>query len=219
MPMFPSRMLFRPVVLCPRLEPAPSVDGDLADWDVVPPLPPLEELDAEKTVAEVFVGWREDGVYVAARFPKPHGPVVVSRQRPHSGDGLQVWVDTRATQDAHRATRFCHHFILLPRGGGPGRDQAVAWQANIRRARERSPLADPSDLTVAARAGGGIWTLEAHLPARALNGFEGRAGTRLGFTFLAHDVPGGRQFWTAPRDLPVETDPSLWGTLELVDRL
>lgn len=215
MPGFPSRMLFKPVVACPRLEVPPVVDGDVSDWEGVPALPPLERLDGEQPVATVWVGWREEGLYVAAWFAKPAGPVVVSRQRPMSGDGLQLWVDTRASGDAHRATRFCHQFVLLPKGGGTGRSEAVAWQANIRRAREKAPVAAAGSLPVAAQTGPNWWAIEAHLPAAALNGFEPRAGVRLGFTYLAHDVPGGRQFWTAPRDLPADTDPSLWGTLEL----
>lgn len=212
---FPSRMLFRPVALCPRLEPPPPIDGDLADWEGVPPLTDLGDLDGEAGFAQVQVAWSEAGLFIAYRCPKPEGAVVVNRRRPHAGDGLQVWVDTRATQDAHRASRFCHHFILLPRGGGPGGADAVAWQVNIRRARERPPLCDPRRISVASVIGEGFYTIEAHLPAEVLHGFEGHAGERIGFNYLAHDIPAGRRHWSAPPDLPVETDPSLWGLLEL----
>ena len=214
---FPSRMLFRPVVECPRLKRAPVIDGDLDDWAGVTPLPPLSEYDGEGVFAEVYVAWRAEGLYIGERCAKPTGTVSVNRRQPHAGDGLQVWVDTRAAQTAHRASRFCHQFILLPKGGGQ-RSEAVAWQVNIRRARERAPLCGPDDIQVAAQIGEGFYTIEAHLPARILNGFEPRAGTRIAFNYLVHDVPVGRRWWSSPWGFPADTDPSLWGVLELVGK-
>lgn len=217
MAQFPSRMLFRPIVRCPRIDPAPTIDGDLSDWEGIGPLPPLEELDGRATFADVFVAWNSQGLYIAERCRKPEGTVAVSRRRPHAGDALEVWIDTRATQSAHRATRFCHQFVLLPKGGGAGRLEAIAWQVSIRRARERPLECDPSEIEIASFIGNGFYTIEAHLPARILSGFEARAGARIGFNYLLHDVPGGRQFWAAPRGFPMHTDPSLWGLLELVE--
>ena len=61
--------------------------------------------------------------------------------RLEDSDGLQVWVDTRATLNVHRASRFCHRFMFLPRGGGSGGRSAdgrpVAHQP---RPRERPPV-------------------------------------------------------------------------------
>lgn len=217
MPDFPSRMLFRPIASCPRLRQPIVLDGDLADWSGIPALPPLGELDGERTFAQVYVAWSEEGLYLAERCAKPGGTVTVNRRRPASGDGLQVWIDTRAAQTAHRASRFCHHFLLLPRGGGPGRGEPVAWQANLRRARERPPLCDPSQIRLASRVEGDSYCLEVLLPTHLLNGFEPRAGERIGFNYFAHDVPGGKQVWSSPRAMPFDTDPSLWGLLELQD--
>ena len=211
---FPSRMLFRPVVECPRLKRAPVIDGDLGDWKGVRALPRLGEYDGERVFAEVYVGWLPEGLYIAERCEKPVGNVAVNRKQPHLADGLQVWVDTRATQAAHRATRFCHHFILLPKGGGAP-EAGTGWQVDIRRASDRPALCDPSEIVVATQVGEGFYTIEAHLPARTLNGFEAQPGTRIAFNYLVHDAQGGRFGWAAPRGFPAETDPSLWGVLEL----
>lgn len=214
---FPSRILFKPTSDCHRIAPKPTIDGDLADWGDLKPLPRLCELDGHEGFADVWVAWADDGLYIAERCPKPQGTVSVNRQRPHAGDGLQAWVDTRATQNAHRATRFCHQFIFLPKGAGAGRSQATAWQANIRRARERASLCNPSDIRIASFIGEGFYTIEAHLPLHVLGGFGPSVGSQIGFNYVVHDIPSGSQRWSAPRGFPMDWDPSLWGLLELVD--
>jgi hypothetical protein len=216
MPDFPSRMLFRPVALCPHMPDGWAVDGDLSEWAGLEPLPPLQELDGERPFARIWLAWSPAGLHIAQHCHKPLGPVSSNRRRPHSADGLQVWVDTRATQNVHRATRFCHYFVLLPRGGGAARERAMAWQGRIRRARERPAVCRPEDIQIASQVHEGHYTLEALLPAHILSGFDPRPGARLGFTYFVHDIPGGKQVWSAPRDLPFDTDPSLWGTVELV---
>ena len=200
---------------CPHLDSAPAIDGDLTDWDDVAPLPPLQELDGEGAFAEVFVAWNADGLYIAERCHKRGGAVAVNRRRPHAGDGLELWIDTRATQTAHRATRFCHRFILLPRSGGGSRSEPMAWQGNIRRAREQSPLCDPSQINIASAIGDDWYIMEAHLPTPILAGLDPTPGARIGFNYHVHDLSQGRQFWSAPRGFPMATDPSLWGLLEL----
>lgn len=216
MPGFPSRVLFKAVAQCPRVD-DPRIDGDLSDWAEIPPLPDLGALDGAAGFARVHVGWSEAGLYVAEHCAKPEGTVSVNRRAPHAGDGLQVWIDTRCTQTTHRATRFCHHFVLLPKGGGLNRQDPVGWQGNIRRARDRAPLCDPAQIVLASRVGADHYTLEAFLPAGILAGFEPRVGLRMGFNFMAHDIPAGRQVWSTPPGFPADWDPSLWGILELVE--
>ncbi len=216
MPGFPSRVLFKAVARIPRVD-ALKIDGDLSDWTDIPALPALAELDGTDSFARIHVAWSDAGLYVAEYCDKPVGTVSVNRRSPLAGDGLQLWIDTRGTQTTHRATRFCHHFVLLPKGGGLGRQEPLAWQGNIRRARERAPLCEPSEIRLASRVGPDHYTLEAFLAAGILNGFEPRAGLRMGFNYMAHDVPGGRQLWSTPPGFPADWDPSLWGLLELAD--
>ena len=215
MPDFPSRILFKPTITCPRMDRAVTIDGDLSEWEGIPALPALPEMDWQEPLAQLTVAWSEDGLYIAERCPKPVGTVAVNRRSPHAGDGLQVWIDTRATQTGHRATRFCHHFVLLPKGGGGMRENPLAWQGNIRRTRERAPLCDPDEIRIASSIGEEEYTIEAHLPASILNGYEPEPGGRISFNYFVHDIPGGRQFWSSPRGFPGDWDPSLWAVLEL----
>lgn len=209
----PVRSFFTFCAPCRQLVKAPSIDGDLSDWSGDWRLPDLCELSGEVPFARVYAGWSDDGLYLAVAT-EGAAAAEVSKARPLSGDGLQVWVDTRDVRDAHRASRYCHHFYFLP---GKGRRKPAAGQMRIRRARAHGRVCDPEELAVASQSGRSGYTLEAHIPASALTGFDPAENRRLGFTYLLKDAKLGRQAWTSDDPLPVSYDPSLWGTLELVD--
>jgi hypothetical protein len=216
MPEFPSRLLFKTVVTCRRMPAAPRIDGDLSHWEGIAPLPHLGSIEGVPPAGDVWVAWSEAGLYVAARVEKSSA-VVSNRRRPQNGDGLQIIVDTRAVQNVHRATRFCHLFILLPKGGGLAGDAPIAWQAEIPGARESARLCKPGDIPIAATTdtARGFYTLEAALPAAVLTGWEPAPGVRLGFQYWLHDVQRGSETWSTSPDFPAMQDPSLWGLLEL----
>jgi hypothetical protein len=216
MPSFPARLLFRTVVACPYMSAAPQMDGDLNDWAGVKPLPHLSEVEGQSPVGDVYVGWNEDAVYVACRVPKTD-PVIANRRRPDAGDGLQVIIDTRGVQTVHRATRFCHLFVLLPTGAGPERDRPIAWQAEVPQARESGRLCRPEEIPIGATTdtARGFYTIEAAFPAAILTGYEPRPGMRVGFQYWLHDVQRGQETYTVPPELQAMQDPSLWGLLEL----
>ena len=65
--------------------------------------------------------------------------------RSEDSDGLQVWIDTRDTHTIHRASRYCHRFVFLPSGDGPGLRSPVARWLPINRAKE-----DPKSVQAAA---------------------------------------------------------------------
>jgi hypothetical protein len=210
---FPSRLIFKPVVDCPRIE-GITMDGDLRDWQAIAPLPPLCTLDGMEPFAEMKIAYNDSGIYVAT-FTERERAVAVSRQRPHSADSLQVWLDTRGGLSGHRATRFCHHFILLPKGGGRGRDDPVGRQMEIRRASDQPTLARPEDITIAIHQDETSYSLEALLPAAILNGFTPELGQTIGFTYLITDLVRGRQTYACGDEFPYSYDPSTWGRLRL----
>lgn len=131
-------------------------------------------------------------------------------------DGLQVWLDTRDTHNVHRASRFCHRFACLPFGGGRKRNEPLADQLLINRARENARPVRPGDLKCRSEQRVDGYLLELFLPAAALTGFEPAEHPRLGFTYAVFDQELGEQAFTVGGELPYDEDPSLWGTLELV---
>ncbi len=208
----PKRVFFSFAWKCPYRKEPPTLDGDLHDWDRSFRLPDLMALDGREGFADVYAAWNERGLYFAANVKKAAG-VKVDGRRPLQGDGLQVWVDTRDVRNAHRASRYCHHFYFLP---GAGSCKPGGGQVRIRRARGHSKLCEPSGLRVASDESGAGYRMEVHLPAESLTGFDPEENRLLGFTYLLQDQKQGRQFWTADEPLPVSYDPSLWGTIELV---
>ncbi len=211
-PEVPKRSFFNFAWQCPYRGVPPVIDGDLQDWDRRYQVPDLMELEGREAFADVYAAWSERGLYFAANVRKAAG-ANVDRRRPLRGDGLQIWLDTRNVRNAHRASRYCHHFYFLP---ATGRAKPRGGQTRIRRARAQSGMSESSELPVACDASGTGYRLEVHLPAKSLTGFDPEENRLLGFTYLLQDRRQGRQSWTADEPLPVSYDPSLWGTVELV---
>ena len=209
----PIRSFFRFEARCLYRKTPPTVDGVLKDWPDEFRLPDLSEIGAAESFAEVYSAWNEEGLYFTVKVTG-QAALEVDTSRPLRGDGLQIWIDTRDVRDAHRASRYCHYFYVLP---GKGRRKALAGQMRIRRARAYGGLCDPDQLVSASRGSKSGYALEVHLPTGALTGFDPDENRRLGFTYLLKDRKLGRQCWTADDPLPVGYDPSLWGTLELVE--
>ena len=211
----PRRAFFNFAFPCPYRSQPPAPDGDMSDWDDGCRIPDLMALDVGSSFADLWMAWNEDGLRLALDVKGNLSPEVLPRQ-PLAGDSLQVWLDTRDVRDAHRASRYCHHFCFAPGGGGRSRRKPLARQFRIRRARSHGRICDPALLGVASRISKSGYRMEVHIPADAMTGFDPEENTRLGFTYVLKDHALGRQFWTADEPLPVAYDPSLWGTVELV---
>jgi len=211
----PKRAFFNFAFACPFRAEDPVLDGNLKDWDERYRIPDLTSLDGKEPFADLYMAWNGRGVFLAIHVWKAPG-LEVEPRRPLRGDGLQVWIDTRDVRDAHRASRYCHHFYFLPTGGGTTGKAPVGGQMRIRRARAQAKPCSPEQLGVAARVSRSGYRMEIHLPSEVLTGFDPEENDRLGFAYLLRDRKLGRQFLTADEALPVSYDPSLWGTVELV---
>lgn len=179
-------------------------------------LPDFAELDDEQPYGQIFVAWNTRGIGICVTVAGKRHPLSCRLDDPAESDGLQIWIDTRNTQSIHRASRFCHHFCLLPSGSGKKSDQPAAVQLPIARAREEASLAELDDVPVMADIGKDGYRMEAWLPAEILTGYDPEANPRLGFYYALRDAELGEQFLSVGRDFPFAHDPSLWSTLELV---
>lgn len=177
-------------------------------------LPDFGPLDNAPTFGEFRMAWNPQGLGISVQVRGDRKTQRPASSAP-SSDGLQIWLDTRNTQNIHRASRFCHHFSIAlagPAGKGP----AVSQHA-IARAREETPFGDLADVRVAADVGRDGYLLEAWFPASVLNGYDPDANPRLGFYFWLRDRDLGDQYLSVGDEFPFAQDPSLWATLELVD--
>ena len=177
---------------------------------------PLASLDGQTVVADVRAAWSEAGLALTARVEGKRQAPWCRPGRLEDSDGIQVWIDTRDTHNIHRASRFCHRFAFLPTGGGARRDAPIARQLAIPRAKEDMELAPEETLKVRSEKRIDGYLLQAMISAEALAGFDPAEHPRLGFNYAIMDRELGLQTWTAGEEYPYDSDPSLWGTLELV---
>jgi len=179
-------------------------------------LPAFGELDGRPAFAEMRMAWSPAGlawqVTVQGKTQLPW----CRDSRLDDSDGLQAWVDTRGTLNVHRASRFCHRLVYLPRGGGSAGDQPVADQLLINRARENARPVRPRELVARAKATTSGYTLWAFASAEALGGFDPAQQPRLGFTYALLDRERGLQTFASGPEFPYEEDPSCWAELRLV---
>ena len=212
--LIPPRFMFRFAVDVRRADPLWSPQGVTLDESYR--LPHLAQLDDERPLADVRMAWGPEGLVWWVRVEGKQQLPWCRDSRLEDSDGLQVWVDTRATFNVHRASRFCHRFVFLPRGGGRNADEPVADQLLINRARENARPVRARELQAASRVSQTSYELSAFAPAAVLGGFDPVGQPRLGFTYALVDRERGLQTFAAGPGFPYEEDPSCWAELRLV---
>ena len=196
----------RPVTLA-------KVDGALGEWTDDHLLPRIA-LEDPQPYATVWAGWSTSGLGLAFRVPRTRAPRVLPK-RPTEGDCIEIYIDTRDVRTAHRASRYCHKFVVAP-AGGPGRGRLPLFEhQEIPRALGMPPQVEADAVKIGARVTERQYTLEMFLPAAALNGYDVEENRRLGLAYLIRDIENGVQSWPHGEVLPVGMDPSLWATVEL----
>ncbi len=178
-------------------------------------LPGIELPRGAAPLADVRAAWNGSGLTFTVHVANKRQPPWCRDNRLDDSDGLHIWIDTRDTHNIHRAGRFCHHFVFLPTGGGGRMDQPVADQMLINRARENAHPVRPNVLKVRSTKRADGYTLDAHVPAGALTGFDPGEHPKLGFMYAVLDRELGEQTLAYSREFPYQEDPSVWCTLEL----
>lgn len=211
--LIPPRYMFRFAVDIQRAEPIWTAQGIALDESHR--LPQLAELDQERPLADVRMAWGPQGLAWWVRVEGKRQLPWCRESRLEDSDGLQVWVDTRATTNVHRATRFCHRFAFLPAGGGRDAQQPVADQLLINRARENARPVRARELKVFSRVTKSSYEMSAFAPAETLGGYDPAGQPRLGFTYALLDRELGLQTFSAGPGFPYEEDPSCWAEVHL----
>jgi hypothetical protein len=179
-------------------------------------LPFFGELEGKRKYAELRAAWSEEGLAFSLAVIGKSQPPWCRDSRIEDSDGLQVWIDTRNTQNIHRAGRFCHRFALLPVGTGKSLSEPLAALLAINRAKESPREIPRGSLQVRSHQERGGYTLEAFISAEALTGFNPVDQPQLGFFYAVLDKELGPQTFSLGPEFPFDEDPSLWGTLQLV---
>ena len=178
-------------------------------------LPCFAELSGAKSFADVRLGWSEAGLAVNVAVRGKEQPPWCRDSRIEDSDGVQIFIDTRNTQNIHRAGRFCHRFALLPIGAGRNLGEPAISLLAINRAKESPREIDIRALKIKADKRLGGYTLQAFIGSEALTGYSPVDQPSLGFYYALADRELGPQTFSVGPEFPFDEDPSLWGTLEL----
>ena len=179
-------------------------------------LPCFAELEGKPSFADVRLAWSETGLALAVRVSGKSQAPWCRDSKIEDSDGVQLWIDTRNTQNIHRAGRFCHRFAFLPAGAGRRFDEPVAALLAINRAKESPREIDRGALLVQSAMTKDGYALAAFIPASALTGFSPADHPAIGFCYAISDRERGVQTFSVGPELPFAEDPSLWGTLDFV---
>jgi hypothetical protein len=79
-------------------------------------LPDFGPLDKAAPIGQLRLAWNERGLGISVEVEGKRRPPRCEAYSPDSSDGLRVFIDTRDTQNIHRASRYCHQFGLFPCG-------------------------------------------------------------------------------------------------------
>jgi hypothetical protein len=178
-------------------------------------LPSFAALHDGKQFADFRFAWNEAGLYLNVAVRGKQQPLWCRDTRIDDSDGVQVFIDTRNTQNIHRAGRFCHRFAFLP-GDGQSQAEPLAVMLAINRAKESPREIDPRQLAVRSSRLSDGYSLQAAIPAAALTGYNPAEHPAVGFSYAVIDRELGWQTFSVGPELPFMDDPSLWGTLDLV---
>jgi hypothetical protein len=179
-------------------------------------LPCFAALSGAKLFADLRLGWSEQGIALNLLVRGKEQAPWCRDSRIDDSDGLQLWIDTRNTQNIHRAGRFCHRFAFLPVGAGRKLDEPVAVLLAINRAKESPREISPVSLKVRSERLQDGYRLDGFIAAEALTGYSPLDQPALSLTYAVIDRELGIQTFSVGPDLPFAEDPSLWGTLNLV---
>ncbi|MBA3314334.1 MAG: hypothetical protein H0T47_13740 [Planctomycetaceae bacterium] len=215
MDLLPHAFLFRFAVPVPYAAGLPK-RGRWLFGDDVASLPLFSAMDEATLDVVVKAAWNENGFGVAAEVTGKSMPSYAQPDDPAAGDGLHVWIDTRNTQGAHRAGKFCHRFAVLP-AIGRGKSATPGVRAvEIPRARDATPTSDLELVRLASEVTKGGYRIEAWFPRETLHGFDPESSPKLGFHAVVKDSELGDRSLTVGDAFPTDHDPSMWTTLELI---
>jgi hypothetical protein len=216
----PARFLFRWSWPVRRLDGIPARAGQLLNLSEQYRLTPLSDMDGGPSFADVRIAWNPGGLGVSVEVQGKTAPLECSTVNSAFPDGMTIWLDTRATQNVHRATRYCHQFRCLPAGSGTNKKAPSVTTVPMNRGD-----GDRTTTAVKERSAAQVWSeirsdgylLEVWLPAESIVGFDPENHRQLGFYYVVKDREHGEQLLTVNHDFPFEYDPSIWQMLELCD--
>ncbi len=210
----PVRSLFHFAIPCYYQQPLWGDEGALLSE--AHRLPDLSQVEGEFNGVEVRAGWNEEAF--AAQFRVFNPKLLVWTAKGTGSVFISVWINTRAAQDIHRATRFCHWFEIEGCKGRTGVEEArVTWRA-IPRAKETPNSPPPQTVIAKAKLDPDRrhYCVNVLFKRESLTGYDPREYPQIGFNYEVMRAAVEPITFSAGAPLRYQDDPSLWITLDLV---
>ncbi|RMG37161.1 MAG: hypothetical protein D6725_09435 [Planctomycetota bacterium] len=210
----PASFLFRYRFAVPRVSQLPE------RWPERPEgwLPNPADLDRSAPLpARLWAGWNERGCGFLFRVTDKQHPPGGDAHQLEQADRCRLWIDTRCTQNVHRATQYCHALVAYPQVTEGSRRRPLLQQVSIPQARGDAPrrAARLAEIRFAPERNG--YRLLIWLPAEALHGFDPEQQREIGFFWLVRDSELGLSLPAYDTDVPFVRDPSVWFVAQLAD--
>jgi hypothetical protein len=173
-------------------------------------VPCFSSLAGRSTFADVRLAWEPGAIGFVIDVSGKRTLPWCRDSRLEDSDGFHLWVDTRCSPGIHRATQFCHRFLFMPSGGGPGKDQPMTGLMPIHRARQNPKSPPARSIQVYTKMKPDGYRLSGRIAAAAMTGYDAAQYPRLGLYYAVIDRELGWQTLTLSQDYPVVEDPSLW---------
>ncbi len=214
----------KPVARIPYLEKTPRINGELSDWPAAARVEgmrhsPTVGLERSKIpVPNVFMGWREEGIYLAAEVFDNDIQGAPAQGWWWTRDNVEFWISTKpVASDQDGYDKYCHQFFFVP-NNFPAEDGVAGTVGQWHRDGDnlKDNLIPHPDIKEVCRIFPDRYIIEMFIPAKALNGFDPKKQPALAFNFHVRNFQHALDyFWSAPKDVLTQLRPNTWGPIYL----
>jgi hypothetical protein len=212
----PNRHFFEFSFRSPKRVSPIQIDGKLDDWSASNLVPDLMHLRGAKPFAHVYFSWDDDNLYIGLSVIGKRKPVDVDNVRYWRRDCIEVWFDLRNDKTRRRYSEHCHQFILIPKGRKGNEELATAGEFSQLGGQIQETILNHEEIEVASTVGRRGYSLEARFPRSVIPTYDPINHPVIGFNYHVNDVDRRTQWWSCGLDFPRHSDPSTWGSIELI---
>ena len=212
----------KPVARVPYLDKPLRVNGELSDW---PASAKVEGIRHAQTIGlerskiplpNVYLGWRDDGLYVAAEVFDDDIQGAPAQGWWWTRDTVEFWVSTKpVASDQTAYDKHSHQFFFVP-NNFPAEDGIAGTVGRYKRDGDglKESLIPHHDVRQVTRIFPNRYVIEMFIPARALSGWDPRNQPAMAFNIHVRNFQHALDyFWSAPKDVFTQLRPNTWGPM------
>lgn len=215
----------RPTAYIPRLAEPIRVNGNLSDWSEQNRLPGMrvtEAIGSERynhSIPAVYVGWRDEGLYVAIEVYDSQIETVPASDRWWTRDNVELWISTRpVASDQQVYNAYCHQFFFIPNANPTDGVLGTVGQWHRPGDSLQANLIPHPGIVQQSRVRPDRYTVEMFIPAKALTGWDPQKQTEMAFNLHVRNFHQASDFfWSAPKEAATQMRPNTWGKLVLTN--